>query len=114
MMRDKIAAIIREVDGNHTMGAGELGENIAEALTDMIEPLVWVDFDGGGAKAAAWNRASYLIIRWSDNEFELVESYPGYQGNFIADPRHPTLKAAKAAADTHHRAAIMAAFGVAQ
>lgn len=31
-LADRIAEIIRRVDGNHTMGAGELGEHIAREL----------------------------------------------------------------------------------
>lgn len=68
--------------------------------------LVWDVFEGGGgAKAKAWNKASYLIMRWSDERFELVESYPGYQGHNLSGGFLPTLEAAKAAAQAHADAA---------
>lgn len=36
MLCDQIAARIREVDGDHTMGAGALGE----AIADLIQPML--------------------------------------------------------------------------
>lgn len=83
---------------------------IIAALPDMVEPLVWEDFGGRGAKAAAWGKASYLITKWSDGRYELVESYPGYEGDNLAGGFVDTLEAAKAAANAHHHEQIMAAF----
>lgn len=37
-LADRIAEIIRRVDGNHTMGAGELGERIAHELEAETQP----------------------------------------------------------------------------
>jgi len=112
MMRDKIAAIIREVDGNHTMGAGELGENIAEAKPDMIEPLVWW-VSSTGDFVCDTDLGRYQIqacgARWCCMCAMGIKSRRG-----SVDPPsfHRCTAAAKAAANIHHRAAIMAAFGV--
>lgn len=80
---------------------------IAAAVLDLVgpKPLEWVIFEGRGAKATAWNKANYLITRWSDGRFELVESYPGYQGDNLAGGFLPTLEAAQAVAQDHADAA---------
>ena len=81
---------------------------IAAAVLELVgpRPLVWDVFEcGRGAKATAWRKANYLITRWSDGRFELVESYPGYQGDNIAGAFMPTLEAAQAAAQAHADAA---------
>lgn len=83
-------------------------EDQAAAVLELIrpKPLVWDVFEcGRGAKATAWRKANYLITRWSDGRFELVESYPGYQGDNIAGAFMPTLEAAQAAAQAHADAA---------
>lgn len=83
-------------------------EDQAAAVLELVgpRPLVWDVFEcGRGAKATAWRKANYLITRWSDGRFELVESYPGYQGDNIAGAFMPTLEAAQAAAQAHADAA---------
>ena len=80
----------------------------AAAVLELVgpKPLVWDVFEcGRGAKATAWRKANYLITRWSDGRFELVESYPGYQGDNIAGAFMPTIEAAKSAAQAHADAA---------
>jgi hypothetical protein len=75
-----------------------------------VKPLVWDDFEGRGAKAQAWRKGSYLIQYWKSRDaFEVVESYPGYQGDSIGDGFYPTLEAAKAAAQADYEARILAA-----
>jgi hypothetical protein len=75
-----------------------------------IKPLVWVDFEGKGAKAQAWNEANYMIQLWSDGRYEISASYPGYS-TFIhgTDRWYPTLEAAKAAAQADYERRIRAA-----
>lgn len=83
-------------------------EGQAAAVLELVGPreLDWDVFEcGRGAKATAWRKANYLITRWSDGRFELVESYPGYQGDNIAGAFMPTLEAAQAAAQAHADAA---------
>jgi hypothetical protein len=79
-----------------------------------VKPLDWDDFEGLGAKAKAWGKGNYLIQFWkSRGEFEVVESYPGYQGDSIGKGFYPTLKAAKAAAQADYEARILSAIDTA-
>lgn len=83
-------------------------EDQAAAVLELVgpNPLEWDVFEcGRGAKATAWRKANYLITRWSDGRFELVESYPGYQGDNIAGAFMPTLEAAQSDAQSHADAA---------
>ena len=115
-LREKLADVIcsnRAVDNwQATPSDYDLADAIIAALPDMVQPLVWEDFEGRGAKAKAWGKANYLITKWSDGRFELVESYPGYQGDNLAGGFCDTLEDAKAAAQAHHVAQIMAALGM--
>jgi hypothetical protein len=75
-----------------------------------IKPLAWIDFEGKGAKAPAWNEANYMIQLWSDGRYEISASYPGYS-TFIegTDRWYDTLAAAKAAAQADYERRILAA-----
>jgi hypothetical protein len=74
-----------------------------------VKPLEWEDFDGFGAKAQAWKQANYLITYWKSRcAFEVVASYPGYQGEAIGEGFYPTIEAAKAAAEADHASRIAA------
>lgn len=80
------------------------------AVTVGVRPLVWVDFDGLGAKASAFYQANYLIQWWKgEGKFEVALSYPGYQTGYDGERWHPTLDAAKAAAQADYEARIFAA-----
>lgn len=112
--RDQLAdriALILDPDALDPV-AQEVALAVADAVIGMVLPLEWEDFGARGAKATAWRKANYLITRWSDGRFELVESYPGYQGDNLSGGFLPTLEAAKAAAEAHHRAQILAALGL--
>ena len=111
-LRDRIAQIVFENVGysGDELGCQNAATEIIAALTSLVVPLVWLDFNNLGAKATAWGKANYLITRFSCGDFELVESYPGYQAGYIAESRYPTIEAAKAAANAHHVAQIMGAF----
>ena len=102
---EKIAAMLEDYRCGRN---GHTAMEAAAAILDLCgpKPLVWEIFEGGrGAKAKAWNKANYLIRRWSDGRFELVESYPGYQGDNLGGGFLPTLEAARAAAQAHYDAA---------
>lgn len=75
-----------------------------------VKPLEWEDFDGLGAKASGFYQANYLIQKWSgDGRYEVAMSYPGYQTGYDGPRWHPTLEAAKAAAQADYEARILAA-----
>ncbi len=73
-----------------------------------VKALEWHDFDGRGAKASAFLLVSYLIVQWSDGQFELSVSVPGHSSSFDGARFHPTLEAAKAAAQANYEARILA------
>ena len=107
MSRDAMIEALADLMAQTLIDGGTLTTGAA-AVLDLCgpEPLVWDVFEGGrGAKATAWRKANYLITHWSDGRFELVESYPGYQGDNIAGAFMPTLEAAQAAAQDHATAA---------
>lgn len=79
------------------------------ASGQQVRALEWDDFDGQGAKATAMLIASYLIARWSDGRFEISVSAPGYSTGFDGERFHPTLEAAKAAAQADYERHILAA-----
>lgn len=83
-----------------------------KALPVRVKPLVWEDFDGMGAKAKAMMIVSYLITKWEDGEFRIEISAPGYGSRFDGPHIHPTLEAAKAAAQADYEARIMSAIEV--
>ncbi len=93
------------------------GDLVPKALLDAmisrareVKPLVWEDFGGFGAKASGFYQANYLIQKWSgESRYEVAMSYPGYQTGYDGPRWHPTLDAAKAAAQADYEARIRAA-----
>lgn len=77
-----------------------------------VRELVWEDFDGMGAKARAMLIASYLIAKWHDGEFRIEISAPGYSSRFDGPLIHPTLEAAKDAAQADYQSRILSALEV--
>jgi hypothetical protein len=83
---------------------------LAEIGAVRVKPLQWEDFEGQGAKASGFYQANYLITKWRGRgEFEVAMSYPSYQTGFDGERFHPTLEAAKAAAQADYEARILAA-----
>ncbi len=80
---------------------------VADLVT--VKPLEWEDFEGRGARARALLITSYLIARWSDGRFEISVSAPGYSTGFDGERFHPTIEAAKAAAQADYETRILAA-----
>lgn len=73
-----------------------------------VKPLVWDDFDGGGAKARGFYHASYIITYWRGRcEFEVSMSYPGYQTGYDGKRFHQTIEDAKAAAEADYKHRIL-------
>ena len=106
-MRDKIRRVARN-ELPATKSADQHADDVADAfiaaLPDMIEPLVWAVSEIGYADDYHTIPTKYTI-RWQDED----EYRVGWNGGFSF---HNSAEAAKSAANAHHRAAIMAAFGV--
>jgi hypothetical protein len=101
--RDKIADILENMPENMN-GWEDAADAILAALPDMIAPLVWdkgiVDWAGlkqGGRYVACSTFPEGSWAWWLDGDDESQDVCENEQ-------------AAKAAANAHHRAAIMAAF----
>ncbi|WP_235183802.1 MULTISPECIES: hypothetical protein [unclassified Sulfitobacter] len=92
------------------MDAEATADAIIAALPDMVEPLQW-----DGPNCGIWDAgkrfhgdcAAYKII-WDLGRNETYTAYFGNKRLGVFDG----LEAAKAAAQTHHTAAILSAFGV--
>jgi hypothetical protein len=117
MMRDKIAEVImanRAVDNWQGPRPADFdaADAIIEALPCMIEPLVWkqgetlhetyvVHLDGRRY------RVEWEFYGWASTYYVSGQLQPVDLGQ-----RHLTLESAEAAANAHHAAQVMAAFGV--
>jgi hypothetical protein len=100
-MRDKLEDIIwgNCHNGDNGGSCDRAADAILAALPDMIAPLVW-EYDAG------WHNAGHYEIQGSSFEEDVMWSYRGsYCRTVFTD-----IAEAKAAANTHYRAAIMAAF----
>ena len=96
-MRDQIAKIICDhCDDVEAFDAG-MSDAILEALPDMIAPLVWM------RNGIHWAGGYGYVVRKNGSQYALlIRNEHGRQ--------FETIEEAQAAANTHHRAAIMAAF----
>ena len=75
-----------------------------------VKPLAWQDFGDYGAKACAMLNSSYMIMRWNGRgEYEVSVSVPGHGSAFDGERFHPTIEAAKAAAQSDYERRILAA-----
>jgi len=78
------------------------------ALPDMVRPLVWYDY---GTVEAPTSMGS--VVEQNGGFYRIRQVSLGtwiIEGDLNGE--HPTLEAAKAAAQAHHTAAIVSAFGV--
>jgi hypothetical protein len=111
-INDKIADIIAEhwcsLTGN--IDQHDMADAILEALPDMIAPLVWEHM----IKVGYWRSQSALGLYecgFDDGWWATLDGYQSWEWEPEEDPRsYSTEFAAQDAANTHHRAAIMAAF----
>ena len=109
-MRETLMGIVaREV-----MDAGETADAIIAAMPDMVRPLQWEggeyytgDDEGYMAEAKDHVGNWYLVEDHVSGYFASVSTDEGW-----SDGPHETADAAKAAAQAHHTAAILSAFGV--
>tara|TARA_R100001369_G_scaffold44802_1_gene70936 strand:+ start:318 stop:674 length:357 start_codon:yes stop_codon:yes gene_type:complete len=109
--RDQLAdriALILDPDALDPV-AQEVARNVAEAVIGMVRPLEWSEID----ERTAFSRRRYVsggyIIeyRLHGQHFDLWVGH-----NATCADRYNTLEAAKAAANAHHRAQILAALGL--
>jgi hypothetical protein len=107
-MRDQIADIIDV--GGLLMTHQELADEILAALPDMIPNLAWEYMTERGY----WCSQSALGLYecgFDDGWWATLDGYGYWEWEPEEDPRsYSTEFAAQDAANTHHRAAIMAAF----
>jgi hypothetical protein len=94
-MRDKITDIV--LKGGK--GCLDTTDAIIASLPEMIPELVW-EYDAG------WHNAGQYEIQGSLKEVDVMWSYRGRYCREVFDD----VLQAKAAANAHHRASIMAAF----
>lgn len=74
-----------------------------------VKPLEWDDFGERQSKATAMLIASYMINRWSNGEFEVSVSAPGYSTTFHIADFYPSMGAAKTAVQADYEARILEA-----
>jgi hypothetical protein len=108
-MRDKVASTISKnitlEDGVFVGGFFDAADAIIAALPDMIAPLVWeADVE------------SYSYSTTQTGQYQVREAGSGWyvqldcMRSSLVSQNLASREQAKAAANTHHRAAIMAAF----
>tara|TARA_R110000744_G_scaffold142869_5_gene254703 strand:- start:761 stop:1111 length:351 start_codon:yes stop_codon:yes gene_type:complete len=107
-MRDAIAAIIETHDSNGGYDGCTpeyAADAIIAALPDMIAPLVWEQIDSVTYGTTSFLGDSYTV--WAMDGVGYCKFPDVHAGERFAGGSDK----AKAAADAHHRAAIMANFG---
>lgn len=104
-MRDQIAQRLAAADRDQRPYP-ETADAILAALPDMIAPLVWPVFSTGQVHRSA----SPIIYGESYSVRGGRLGWNAYYGEQMISPSCSEHEQAQAAANTHHRAAIMAAF----
>jgi len=116
-MRDEMKKLIANIIWEHETGGVDhkgAADAIIAALPDMIEPLVWQPIeedrgDGSSDETGEFESGPYYIEMGFG-----TDSYV-WSVVYLSDDvshGHDCPDRAKAAANAHHRAAIMEAFGV--
>lgn len=99
---------LTEIIGTHVefCGAGDAADAIIAALPDMVCPLEWDIVDE--ATEAAFGYGSNLYTIWAMDGY----GYVLFPNTPAGERFNGGRKAAKSAAQAHHTAAILSAFGV--
>jgi len=108
-MRDQIRYLIWKNYSDDVDMNTAIADMIIHALPDMITPLVWKKSKAPLFYTAKTNFGPQYTMRISLSG-GAIWSVGAVKGWYSASDEHT----AKAAVNAHHRAAIMAAFGVAQ
>jgi hypothetical protein len=105
-LRDKIAAFLDDAR-NEGLSDQAIADALIAALPGMVAPLVWAKSYGDlVADAPLFGR---IRIKKYLEGFIVTYSVPGFSGALIPG-KFPSVEAAIAAANTHHAAAVVAAF----
>tara|TARA_R110000851_G_scaffold12862_5_gene44315 strand:- start:1220 stop:1567 length:348 start_codon:yes stop_codon:yes gene_type:complete len=107
-MRDKIAEICSTGARWRDKGEYVIADAILSALPDMIAPLVWEAFSASCRSEKTSIGSQYFMSESRSGGSVCVTVLN--QGNSHTIGYFPHWDKAEAAANTHHRAAIMAAF----
>lgn len=137
-LRETIGNILFDHWKHNDKHIGDTADAIIAALPGMVPPLVWGDMEWGVDRDGypTWGEftdastftdmtecGSYAIYQFSETEFMWTQGTdcnmrfstyrPAGDMDWVARiPWHPTRGAAKAAAQAHHVATILSAFGV--
>ena len=112
-MRDKLQLVVIDaINDSAGYRSDVITDAIIAALPDMVAPLVWVETrhkspDQLGCRSSAIGISYVIISALMRGNCILSSGGLAHIGPFHFD----TIDEAKAAANAHHRAAIMAAFG---
>lgn len=101
MIRDAIAQVIHDCDMERD-SFRDIADAVIAALPGLVKPLEWEDVGLGRHIAGNYSTKDRMDYWGVYRNFVAIED--GYQ--------QPTLEAAKAAAQVHYTAQIMAAFGI--
>lgn len=111
-MREKLAKLVKmnaAVNGyGQIINEPLIADAIIAALPDMVKPLLWLPIKGGKGLSGKSGPSAYYVMPCFNDEWRIY----GISGEYDGAEQVATLEAAKAAAQAHHTAAIMSAFGV--
>jgi hypothetical protein len=105
-MRDTIADIITYITYVYPWNAEATADAIVAAMPGMVAPLVWPVF----SKGQVYRSASPIIYGESYSVRGGRLGWNAYYGERMISPSFGEHEQAQDAANTHHRAAIMAPF----
>jgi len=115
ILREKLADIalegidrVHDMDVTHDEYAWSIADAIIAALPGMVTPLEWEDQKGG---SYAWPLGLHYYTEGGGDDWSaacMIGNDDVWSDGFSS------LEAAKAAANAHYTAQIMAAFGIAQ
>ena len=123
-LREQLADVIEvaidnahDMDVTHRDYASAAADAIIAALPGMVPPLVWEQSEGNFAGQTVWSydskQTQWIVQNGNEDHFVLCESLTiDFAPCSPVTGVYEALEAAKAAAQAHHVATIMQAFGV--
>ena len=92
----------------YLLNSPAVADAIIAALPGLVKPLEWEPIQGAKGLSGRSGPSSYYVMPCFNNEWRIY----GISGDYDGAAQVSTLEAAKAAAQAHHVAQIMAAFGI--